>query len=159
MSVIMWGIWSVWSWGRPKKTPFFLFWNSLWYDACYDIWVRSQLFTSTTRGGLEASGSQSGFFVDFFFENLGANASMPFRPKMSRWTLTCSPWVRRHVAIVWRAVCSRKRRWNGHPPKQGHLDAADFSADFLRIFCVTLEYLFSSAKTSKKNLRPNKSAQ
>ena len=67
MSVIIWGIWSVWSWGRPKKAPFFfLFWNSLWYDACYDPWVRSQLFTSTTRGGLEASGLQSGFFVDFY---------------------------------------------------------------------------------------------
>ena len=39
----------------------------------------------------------------------------------------------------------------GSPPEQGHVDAADF----LCSFCVTLEYFFSSAKTSKKNPRTN----
>ena len=58
----------------------------------------------------------------------------------------------------------------GHPPKQGHLDAADFSADFLRIFvknarlwntyfCVTLEHLFFKRQNveekSAENLRKN----
>ena len=41
----------------------------------------------------------------------------------------------------------------GCPPEQGHSDAADFSADFLRIFTWLWNTYFSSAKTSKKNLR------
>ena len=112
-----------------------LFWKPFWYDACFDLWVRSQLFASTTS--LEASGSQSGSFADFYFENLGANASMPFSPKMSRWTLTCSPWVRRPSGDCV-TCCLRKNaemEW-GTPPEQGHVDAAGFfrrfSAHFLR---------------------------
>ena len=58
------------------------------------------------------------------------------------------------AAIVWRAVHSRQRRWNGvpPPPEQGHLDAADFSVFFLRVFCVTLEYLFSKCQNIKKSV-------
>ena len=44
----------------------------------------------------------------------------------------------------------------GHPPKQGHLDAADFSADFLRIFCVTLEYLFFKRQNVEEKSAPRK---
>ena len=33
------------------------------------------------------------FLQMFILKHLGVNASMPFDPKMSRWTLTCTPWV------------------------------------------------------------------
>ena len=47
----------------------------------------------------------------------------------------------------------------GHPPKQGHLDAADFSADFfLCIFCVTLEYRFFKCQNVEEQSAPQKSA-
>ena len=43
----------------------------------------------------------------------------------------------------------------GCAPEQGHSGAADFSAHFLRIFAWLWNTCFSSAKTSKKNLREN----
>ena len=105
---------------------------------------------------LEANVSQSGSSADFYFE-ISWSKCMPFGQKMPRWTLTCSPWVRRPGGIVWRAVCSSSWQESGDgmgcPPQAGHWDAADFSADFLRIFAWLWNTYFWNAQTSKKNMQ------
>ena len=71
------------------------------------------------------------------------------------------------AAIVWCAVCSRKRRWNGVPPRVGPFGRRRFFRRFSAHFCVTLEHLFfkrrrklrtknqckNGRKKGRKNLR------
>ena len=58
------------------------------------------------------------------------------------------------AVAVWRAVCSRKQRWNRVPTCQGHWDTAGFSADFALMFAWLWNTDFSfNTKTSKKTQR------
>ena len=126
---------------KPQKHYNFHIWKrscSLWFYPEFWGWGSAELIF---RGFL-------------FLKNLGANASMHFSPKISRWTLTCSPWVcRPSVGCVTCCLLEKAEREWGAPPEQGHSDTADFSAHFLRIFAWLWNTYFSSAKMSKKNLR------
>ena len=53
------------------------------------------------------------------------------------------------AAIVWRAVCSRKRRWNGVPPRAGPFGRRRFFRGFSAHFCATLEHIFFQWKRQK----------
>ena len=74
---------------------------------------------------------------------------MPFGPKTPWWTLTCSPWVRMSSGGC--ATCCLLKKaemeWGPPPPlSQGHWDATDFSADFLRIFAWLWNTYFQAPK-------------
>ena len=109
---------------------------------------------------LEASGSQSGFFADFYFWKILEQT------KGSLWALRCHN-GRSHAllnclclaAIVWHAVCSRQRKWSRDPSRDRPLGRSRFFRRFCAHFCVTLEHLFLKRQNVKeksaKNLRKN----
>ena len=84
-----------------------------------------------------------------FLKNFGANASMPFSPKMSRWTLTCSPSVCRPSGdcVTCCLLEEAEREW-GAPPRR----AIRTPRIFPRIFCAFLRDSGTQARKRHTNI-------
>ena len=85
---------------------------------------------------------------------------MHLSPKMSRWTLTCSPWVcRPSGGCVTCCLLEKAEREWGAPPWAGPFGRRGFFRAFSAHFCVTLEHLFFKCQNVEEkwaeNLRKN----